>query len=142
MDALLEARKQTEQVLVESVAQTKAIAKAFTDLGGDPSAFMAQFGQPSRSVSGATSSGPSRARRSSPARRRSSGNGGSTAAAAVTAEQVLGFLRESGPANQSMIAKAFGTTRQTIAKRLDALGGTVIRDGQVWRAAEQEPAAS
>lgn len=65
---------------------------------------------------------------------------------APTDEQLLDMLREMGRTNQSRLAEHFGVSRQTIARKLDALvnAGKAVTDGQgarkTWRARELQPA--
>jgi hypothetical protein len=84
-----------------------------------------------------------RTRRRATARARGNGAGHP----GPTNEQVLARMRKiGGPVTQSQLASHFGVTRQTIAKRLDALvsDGSVKIEGdgarKTWRAKELIPA--
>ena len=127
MDAVAEARTQINDTLKGWAVDGKTLLKTARELGIDTGPVL---GTLTGSVPPA-SARPARARSGrqirGPARRRSAPNG-----PAVTAEQILGFLRSSGPGNQSQLATRFHTSRQTIAKRLEALvdAGELVVQGQ------------
>lgn len=76
------------------------------------------------------------------ARRSTGGGGNGRARGAVSGEQILTYLREHGPANQSQLAGEFGVVRQTIARKLGELteAGEITRTGtgtgSTWQARE------
>lgn len=126
MDAVAEARLSVGTALDAWAKDGKTLIASAKTLGVDTDRFAGMFGGT------LPTTGRIRARRGRPART-TNGIGGT-----VTPEKLLDYL-QSGSYNQTQLAKHFHTTPQTIARKLEQLGGqaTMVRShGQkFWTAA-------
>jgi hypothetical protein len=124
MDVMEKPRQTMQQALSQWQKDGQSLLKGATALGIDTGGYVAPFGGTTPRRTPTTRAGGTRAR----------GRRGAHTGPTLTDEQILAFLREHGPGNQSTLAKQFGTTRQTIAKRLEPLtkAGIVVREGSVW----------
>jgi uncharacterized protein YidB (DUF937 family) len=133
MDAVAEARQSVETALESWAKDGKTLFQTAKTLGVDTGTATTML---SGTLPSAATPGPRPGRRAggrnTTGRRRTGG--------ALTEEQLLAHLGD-GSYNQSELATHFGVNRQTVARKLEALGGKVkmveIRGQKSWTTAER-----